>query len=99
MAASGQKGMPASLPRTPGGSLIEKWVISCSASLRVRRTLKGLKEPPALLIVPAVNPGRNGGRPPEEQGPWPGPLVIAKLLVLGTEVAGADQGLNLETAP
>ena len=41
IAASGQVPTPASLPITPGGSLIEKLVNSCSPSLRVRRRLKG----------------------------------------------------------
>ncbi len=39
--ASEQEGTPASLPITPGGSLIEKWVISCSASLAGERGVEG----------------------------------------------------------
>ena len=62
----------------PGGSLIEKWVISCSESLRKRRMLKGENLPAALLMLPAVRPGWKGGRSPLGQGWDSGPLMIWK---------------------
>ncbi len=76
--------MPASLPTMPGGSLIEKWVISCSASVLNSLRLKGEKLPARLLIVPAIRPGLKGGRPPLGQGPAFGPLMIWKAEVVVT---------------
>ncbi len=69
----------------PGGSLIEKWVISCSPSLRVRWMLNGEKRPAALLIEPASRPGWKGGVPPAGQGPELGPemIVNAEVVVIG----------------
>src|SRR5690349_14920551 len=89
-AASEHLGTPASLPVIPGGSLIEKWVISCSLSFLVRRTLKGLKRPAALLMLPAIRPGLKGGRPPVGQAPPSGPLVIKETLVTSVASVGAE---------
>jgi hypothetical protein len=97
MAASEQKGTPASLPTTPGGSLIEKRVNSCSESVLKRRTLKGEKRPAALLMLPAIRPGLKGGRPPEGQAPPSGPLSIWKEPVVSIASASleAENGVNL----
>src|SRR4249920_480136 len=93
--------MPASLPTTPGGSLIEKWVISCSASERNSLTLKGEKCPAALLVEPAIRPGLKGGKPPEGQAPPSAPRSIVVVAVRWTISSGAglfgswaDQGVN-----
>src|ERR1700760_1863431 len=89
--------MPASFAVIPGGSLIEKRVNSCSLSVLKRRTLKGEKRPAALLIEPAIRPGRKGGRPPEGQGPPAGPAVIWKLAVSSVASASeeAENGVSL----
>src|SRR5262249_31375072 len=94
--------MPASLPVIPGGSLIEKWVNSCSPSSRVNLTLKGLKRPAALVMVPASRPGWKGGVCPEGQAPPSTPCSIVKEAFLvttssaeGLLVSAADQGTNL----
>src|ERR1700760_3739268 len=88
--------MPASLAVIPGGSLIEKRVNSCSLSVLNNLTLKGLKRPAALLMLPAVRPGRKGGSPPPGQGPPLGPPSIWKEAVLSIGVApgAAEKGVN-----
>src|ERR1700709_1594360 len=89
--------MPASLPLTPGGSLIEKRVNSCSASERNNLTLKGEKRPAALLIEPAIRPGWKGGRPPPGQAPPSGPCSIWKEPSVSIASASllAENGVNL----
>src|ERR1700710_223554 len=99
MSASGQKGTPASLATMPGGSLIEKRLISCSASVLNNLTLKGENLPAALLIEPAIRPGWKGGRPPEGQAPPSGPCSIWKEPVLSIASASllAEKGVNFAT--
>ena len=58
--SASSRGRPSSLPVRPGGSEMSTPLISCSPSLRVKWTAKGLKAPALTLFEVVEKPGAKG---------------------------------------